>query len=321
MKTTEANIIPYDLYAKKENMFEEVLNGLRSTVKKIPSKYLYDEKGSELFERITEQVEYYPARTEIAILETYKAEIAHTVGPVSSLIEYGSGSSKKIKTLLNALHSLEEYIPIDISKDFLFESCLKLSLEFPHLKVKAVCGDYTYPLNLPLNKEGRKVVFFPGSTIGNFEPDEVSAFLHRTFHLLESGDGFIIGVDLKKDATILHEAYNDPNGITAEFNLNLLNRINRELHGNFQIEQFQHKAFYNNEKGKIEMHIQSLCDQTVNVGQEAIRFRKGEMIHTENSYKYSVQEFQTLIQNCGFSSIRVWTDREELFSVHYIEKS
>ena len=317
---TNSSVVAHDLYKKKENMLEEVLNGLCSPVKTIHAKYFYDEKGSELFEQITEQAEYYPTRTEISILENNKEEIAEMVGPVSTLIEYGSGSSRKIKTLLTSLHSLEEYMPIDISKEFLFQSCLKLSLEFPNLQVKAVCGDYMHPLTLPLDHSKRKVVFFPGSTIGNFEPDEVCEFLNRTCHLLDSGDGFLIGVDVKKDTAILNAAYNDQNGITKAFNLNVLNRLNQELGADFQVDQFEHFAYYNEAKGRIEMHLESTCEQHVAIGQQVISFQKGEKIHTENSYKYAVSEFQSIIQQCGFTPVKAWTDENEFFSVHYIEK-
>ncbi len=305
---------------KKDDMLEEVLNGLNSRDKTIHAKYFYDKMGSELFEQITETDEYYPTRTELSILEKYREEIAKRVGQVTTLIEYGSGSSKKIKTLLASLHSLKVYMPIDISKDFLFQSCLKLSLEFPELKIEAVCGDYMHPILLPLDHTKRKVVFFPGSTIGNFEPDELYDFLNRTYNLLNSGDGFIIGVDIKKETHILNAAYNDQRGVTKQFNLNVLNRINQELEANFQLDQFEHVAFYNEEKGRIEMHLKSLCDQQVTIKQNVIPFQKGERIHTENSYKYTIPEFQSMVYQCGFSPLEAWTDENKLFSVHYIEK-
>lgn len=315
-----SSVVEHDLYTEKNNMMNEVLDGLHSSPKTIYSKYFYDEKGSELFEKITETPEYYPTRTEISILETYKDEMAEMIGPVSILIEYGSGSSKKIRTLLASLHSLEEYIPIDISKDFLLQSCLKLSVEFPNIKVQAVCGDYMHSLNLPVNHSKRKVVFFPGSTIGNFDRGEVYAFLNRTWDMLQSGDGFIIGVDVKKEAPILHAAYNDQEGITKAFNLNVLNRLNQDLGTDFRMEQFEHVAFYNEEQGKIEMHLKSLCDQQVSIGTKVVSFRQGEHIHTENSYKYHVSEFQSIVRECGFTPLKAWTDEREWFSVHYMEK-
>jgi dimethylhistidine N-methyltransferase len=317
---TNANFVVHDIEIQKENMLEEVLSGLNSPVKTIHAKYFYDKKGSELFEQITETDEYYQTRTEIWILEKYRNEIADRVGHVTTLIEYGSGSSKKIKTLLASLHSLKRYMPIDISRDFLLESCLNLSVEFPELQIEAVCGDYMHPLSLPLDHSERKVVFFPGSTIGNFERNEVHDFLHRTSNLLNSGDGFIIGVDLKKDIRILNAAYNDSKGVTEAFNLNVLNRINHDLGANFQIDQFEHVAFYNEEKGRIEMHLKSTCDQQVTIGSHVITFQEGEHIHTENSYKYTVPEFQDMVHQCGFAPITVWTDEKQLFSVHYMEK-
>jgi dimethylhistidine N-methyltransferase len=314
------SVVVHDLDTKKDNILEEVLNGLNSPIKTIHAKYFYDKRGSELFEQITETDEYYQTRTEILILEKYTEEIAKRVGKMTTLIEYGSGSSKKIKTLLASLHSLKKYMPIDISRDFLLQSCLKLSLEFPELKIEAVCGDYMHPLLLPLDHTKRKVVFFPGSTIGNFEPNELYAFLNRTSNLLKSGDGFIIGVDVKKETHILNAAYNDRRGITKAFNLNVLNRINQELGSDFQVDQFEHVAFYNEEKGRIEMHLKSTHEQQVAIGPYVISFQKGEHIHTENSYKYTVPEFQAIVYQCGFDPLEAWMDENQLFSVHYMEK-
>ncbi|MCG1023624.1 L-histidine N(alpha)-methyltransferase [Sutcliffiella horikoshii] len=320
MRLLENNIQSYDFYIEKENMHDEIAKGLAAPVKTISSKFLYDHRGSELFEMITELEEYYPTRTERSIFNDKIQEITLAVGDVQTLIEYGSGSSNKIKALLHHFTSLKEYVPIDISRDFLFQSSLELAMQFPHITIKAVCGDYTAPLTLPLEPSGKKVIFFPGSTIGNFEPVDVRNFLMKSAQLLDEGDGFLIGVDTKKDLHTLESAYDDKKGVTAAFNLNLLTRMNRELGANFNEEQFEHLAYYNVEKGRIEMHLESQCDQQVIIGEHEFSFREGETIHTENSYKYSIDEFQTMALECGFRPSKVWTDVEEKFSVHYLEK-
>jgi len=320
MRLLENNIQSYDFYIEKENMRDEIVKGLSAPVKTISSKFLYDHKGSELFEMITELEEYYPTRTEMKIFNEKIQEITLSVGNVHTLIEYGSGSSNKIKALLHNFTSLKEYVPIDISREYLFQSSLELAMLFPHITIKAVCGDYTGPLTLPLEAEGKKVIFFPGSTIGNFEPVDVRKFLMKSAQLLEEGDGFLIGVDMKKDLLTLEQAYDDRKGVTSAFNLNLLTRLNRELGANFNEEQFEHLAYYNEEKGRIEMHLESQCNQTVKIGEREFSFVEGETIHTENSYKYAIGEFQTIALECGFKPNKVWTDEEEKFSVHYLEK-
>jgi len=320
MKTIKHRVESFDLYTAKENMEEDILQNLSQQQKQIPSKYFYDKRGSELFEQITQQEEYYPTQAETEIFLKASLSIARCTGPVHTLIEYGSGSSQKIKTLLSSFQSLKTYMPIDISKEFLLRSSEELSIQYPHLEVKAVCGDYTAPLELPLEGAGKKTIFFPGSTIGNFEPQEAKAFLVRSARLLNDGDGFIVGVDTKKDCKKLEAAYNDANGITAEFNVNVLRRINRELGANFDLDQFEHKAFYNGEKGRIEMHLRSKKEQKVQISNRLFEFKKNETIHTENSYKYSIEEFQLLVQQCGFIPVKVWTDENETFSVHYMEK-
>ncbi|MGD6781787.1 L-histidine N(alpha)-methyltransferase [Sutcliffiella horikoshii] len=320
MRLLENNIQSYDFYIDKENMRDEIVKGLSAPVKTISSKFLYDHRGSELFELITELEEYYPTRTEMKIFNEKIQEITMAVGDVHTLIEYGSGSSNKIKALLHNFTSLKEYVPIDISREYLFQSSLELAMLFPHIKIKAVCGDYTAPLTLPLEANGKKVIFFPGSTIGNFEQVEVRNFLMKSAKLLDDGDGFLIGVDTKKDTVTLERAYDDAKGITAAFNLNLLTRMNRELGANFNEDQFEHLAYYNEEKGRIEMHLESQRNQTVKIGENEFFFQEGETIHTENSYKYSIGQFHTMALECGFKPRKVWTDAEEKFSVHYLEK-
>ncbi|AZB42701.1 L-histidine N(alpha)-methyltransferase [Bacillus sp. FJAT-42376] len=319
MKTASQIIQFTDCGIGESRFLEEALEGLKQQKKTLPAKFLYDERGSELFEEITGLQEYYPTRTEIAILERIKKELADLVGPEAALIEFGSGSSRKINILLQAFENLSVYVPIDISKEFLYESCLNLSKNHPSLFIHAIAGDYTVPITLPPLRCRKKTAFFPGSTIGNFNPEEASRFLDTAAGMLDKGDGFLVGVDLKKDTNILNDAYNDSRGITAEFNLNLLKRMNRELGADFHIDAFRHHAFYNEEKGCIEMHIVSKEDQTVTISSESIVFKKEESIHTESSYKYEAAEFQSLALKSGFAAKKYWTDENQLFSIHYLE--
>lgn len=320
MNTLDNKVEYIDLYTSNANMEDEIKKGLSQSRKQITSKYFYDQRGSELFEMITKEREYYPTRAELEIFSTHVNEMSEAIGSVHTLIEYGSGSSRKIKALLDSLHTMEEYLPIDISKEFLLQSCNRLSSQFPNLNIKAICGDYTMPLLLPLESGKKRVIFFPGSTIGNFEPEDAKEFLLQSGDILAEGDGFLIGVDMKKDQAILEEAYNDRNGITAEFNKNVLTRLNVELGADFDVNQFKHIAFYNKDKGRIEMHLQSAIEQTVRIRGEEYHFKKGERIHTENSYKYSVSEFQQLSIQCGFRPLKSWSDKQDMFSVHYLVK-
>jgi len=313
-------VIGYDLYTPQQNMRLEVIEGLMREQKVLPAKYFYDHIGSQLFEQITQQPEYYPTRTELAILEQHRAEIARSIGDVHTLIEYGSGSSRKIQMLLETFTHLDTYMPIDISKDFLMESARQLSERYPALHIKAVCGDYSQSISLPVEESQKRVIFFPGSTIGNFEPEEAMRFLRHSSRILETGDGFLIGVDLKKSVDVLERAYNDAAGVTAAFNLNMLTHLNQMLEGTFDVTRFEHHAFYNEEKGRIEMHLRSQLDQLVQVGDVTVPFKQGETVHTENSYKYSKEEFETLARQSGFHSVNCWIDDDERFSVHYLEK-
>lgn len=313
-------VIGYDLYTPQQNMRLEVIEGLMREQKVLPAKYFYDHIGSQLFEQITQQPEYYPTRTELAILEQHRAEIAQSIGDVHTLIEYGSGSSRKIQMLLETFTHLDTYMPIDISKDFLMESARQLSERYPALHIKAVCGDYSQAISLPVEESQKRVIFFPGSTIGNFEPEEAMHFLRHSSRILESGDGFLIGVDLKKSTDVLERAYNDAAGVTAAFNLNMLTHLNQMLDGTFDVTRFEHHAFYNEEKGRIEMHLQSQLDQLVQVGDVTVPFKQGETVHTENSYKYSKEEFETLARQSGFHPVNCWIDDDKRFSVHYLEK-
>lgn len=307
--------------ADTDLMREEVIEGLRRDQKMVPSKYFYDEKGSRLFEQITRLDEYYPTRAELEIMKRHGAEMADLIGQGSTVIEFGSGSSKKTRYLLSELKKPTGYVPVDISADFLMEQAEKLRREFPKIPIQPLAADYTHPFSLSEELNGsKKVIFFPGSTVGNFRQGNARSFLLGSVDLLGNNGGLLIGVDMKKDPAILNRAYNDSKGITAQFNKNLLHRLNRELDANFEPDAFRHHAFYNEDEGRIEMHLVSKVDQTVTVAGEPIHFSKEESIHTENSYKYSPDEFQTLISE-AYTHVKMWTDSENLFSVHYFETS
>lgn len=313
-----------DLEPELEDFEEAVLRGLSGERKTLPCKFFYDQRGSQLFDKICDLDEYYPTRTEIALLERHKNDIAARMGENCHLIEFGSGSSIKIRILLRAVRGLAAYSAVDISKDHLLAATAGLAADFPHVTVTAVCADYTQPFEIspPQGKaNAKRVGFFPGSTIGNFTPKEAIRFLERAAGMLRRGGEMLMGVDLKKDVAVLEAAYNDSKGVTAEFNLNLLRRINRELAGGFDLRTFQHRSVYNAQMGRVEMHLASLRDQTVSVAGRAFRFTAGESIHTENSCKYTVEEFQDIADQAGFEPVTVWIDDDKLFSVHYLRVS
>lgn len=301
-------------------IYEDVVEGLRRAQKTLPCKYFYDERGSQLFDAICELDEYYPTRTETAILQGCMGEIAERLGDDCRLVEYGSGSSTKTRLILDGVAGLRVYVPVDISRDHLHATARRLSCDYPRLTISPVCADYTRPFSLPhaTEKIASTAVFFPGSTIGNFDPEEAEEFLAAIARLVGPGGGLLIGVDLKKDPGVLHAAYNDAKGVTAEFNLNALRHINRMLDADFDLGSFRHHAFYNEELGRIEMHLRSETDQTVTVGHERFHFREGETIHTECSYKYSLPQFAALAGKAGFAVEQVWTDPEERFSVQWL---
>ncbi len=295
----------------------DVVAGLTATPKRLLPKYFYDGAGSALFEQITELPEYYPTRREIGILEEHAGDIAALIPPGAALVEFGSGSSTKTRTVLSTAASLAAYVPVDISAQFLQQQAAELRREYPKLAVLPVAADFTRPFELPdAVRIMPRVGFFPGSTIGNFEPHEAAAFLRHAGRILGRGATFIVGVDLIKDTQVLQKAYNDPQGVTAKFNLNLLARINRELGAKFNLECFEHHAFFNRERSRIEMHLASLKRQRIKVCGECIDFRAGETIHTENSYKYSVASFGALARGAGWTPTTVWTDPDNYFSVH-----
>lgn len=320
MALTHARVSFHDLQSDPGNFIDDVIAGLSQPRKALSPKYFYDQRGCELFEAICDLPEYYPTRTEMAIMQVNVREIAQRLGPDSALIEYGSGSGRKTRVLISALKPIA-YVPIDIAGEQLKASALTLSATFPELRIIAVCADYSRPLALPdVDALGarRRIVYFPGSTIGNFTVPEAQQFLHHARRVVGAGGAMLVGVDLKKNHGLLHAAYNDAQGVTAAFNVNLLARINRELGANFDLSAFRHQAFYDAAAGRIEMHLESLKDQQVTVGGNVFAFRAGETIHTENSCKYSVGEFQALARAAGFEPEACWTDPRQLFSVHYL---
>lgn len=313
------NVTLYDLHPPLEDFRAEVLAGLTQTQKSISPKFLYDKQGAELFDQICTLEEYYLTRTEMMLLRTHAEEIAQLVGN-GALIEFGSGSSQKIRIILDAMSNLPIYVALDISRQHLQESCLDLAEAYPGLKTIAICTDYTQPVqlpNLPAIQDHHKVGFFPGSSIGNLQPEEAIGFLKNTVTLLQPHGGLLIGVDLKKNKDILEPAYDDSQGISAAFALNFLVRANRELGTNFDLNHFTYRAFYN-PVGRIEMYIVSLKEQTVHLDGIEIPFVEGELLRTEYSYKYSVEEFQELAQYAGLQPKQVWVDPQQLFSLHYL---
>jgi dimethylhistidine N-methyltransferase len=269
-------------------ILKEVVAGLSKSQKELPSKYFYDERGSQLFDQICQLQEYYPTRTELAIMKNYIDEISDVLGEDLMFIEYGSGSSEKIKIILDHIKGIRVYVPIDISGDHLIKSAAQIAARYKHIEIIPLCADYSKPFIIPESQKTirHKIVYFPGSTIGNFHPPEAVTFLSRIVNVVGKDGGLIIGVDLKKDNDVLYKAYNDQQGITAAFNLNQLNHINNVLNTNFDLNAFEHDAFYNSEKGRIEMHLVSKSDQTVQLNGSVIDFKKGETIWTESSYKY-----------------------------------
>jgi L-histidine Nalpha-methyltransferase len=313
--------IPHKAQASQQETSDfaaEVVRGLTAVPKRVPAKYFYDDAGSLLFERITDLPEYYPTRCEMSILQEHAAEIARLIPAGAALVELGSGSNKKVRIVLRAAPALAAYVPVDICREMVEREATELRADFPWLKVLPVAADFTQDFDLPSEAKAARVRvgFFPGSTIGNFEPHDAAAFRRHAGRILGPGAGLIIGVDLIKSAEVLKAAYNDEAGITARFNLNLLRRINRELGGTFKLDSFEHHAFYNRERNRVEMHLASLKRQKVKVAGETVDFRAGETIHTENSYKYSVESLAVLARGVGWLPAAVWTDADNYFSIH-----
>jgi len=299
---------------------EEALAGLTAEKKTLPPKLFYDQRGAELFEEICELPEYYLTRSELEILRCRSGEIANLAGPECAVIEYGSGAGIKARLLLDALENPVAYVPVDISQSQLMHVAEDISAEYPALSVIPVCADYTQRFDLPKlpHEERKRLAFFPGSTIGNFHPREAVEFLKHIRNLVGNDGAMVLGVDRAKDKTLLDAAYNDAAGLTAEFNLNMLKRLNRDIRAEFDLESFEHVAFYNAEEGRVEMHLRSRRPQTICVGGEPIHFEEGETIWTESSYKYSRAALDRLIDESGFRLGKLWTDSSERFWVAYL---
>jgi dimethylhistidine N-methyltransferase len=307
-----------DLEPAPADLVAEAIRGLGGSPKTLPCKLFYDKHGSDLFEAICELPEYYPTRTEIGILRRHLREIAEAIGPRVQLVELGSGSSTKTRILLDALVDPVAYSPIDISREHLWESAERIQAAYPDLQVQAVCSDYIEPFQIPdpERRPERRVVFFPGSTIGNFHAPEARRFLARIADAVGVGGGLLIGADLRKSEDVLVAAYDDAQGVTAEFNLNLLHRLNREANADFAVDQFEHRSVWNDAMGRVEMHLVSRVEQRVSVGGRTFDFAAGETIHTECAYKYRVAELADLAD--GFELRRVWMDDRRQFSVQYL---
>jgi L-histidine N-alpha-methyltransferase len=302
----------------------EVLHGLATVPKTLPPKLFYDAAGAALFERITELPEYYVTRAELEVVQAHARDIATLAGEQCALIEYGSGAGIKVRLLLDAFtdasHPIAAYVPIDISREQLADVASRIAAEYPTIPVHPVCADYTASLRLPdLPQRARRVAFFPGSTIGNFHPTEAAAFLRRVRRTVADDGVLVLGVDRRKDAATLHAAYDDAAGVTAEFNLNMLRRLNRELHADFDLGRFRHRAIFNETASRVEMHLVSLEAQVVHVAGERVAFDAGETIWTENSYKYDRETLDTLVTSAGFRITRLWTDVAERFWVAYLD--
>ena len=306
--------------AETNSFLHDVVTGLSAQPKWMAAKHFYDAEGSRLFERIMELPEYYPTRSEMQTLRTNAAALAALIPEGAALVEFGSGSTAKIRILLEAAPHIAAYVPVDISAEYLEEQAAELRRDFPRLKILPVAADFTKPFDLPSSvRKLARVGFFPGSTIGNFEPLAAVAFLRNAARILGAGASLIIGVDLVKDEETLNAAYNDAAGVTAAFNLNLLTRINREADGDFDVDAFSHRAFFNTVRERIEMHLVSLKQQRVTVGEHVFEFAPGETIHTENSYKYSFDGFRDLARQAGWLEQALWTDGGGNFSVRFLK--
>ncbi len=308
---------------ENDDELEEIVDGLLLPEKTISPKYFYDERGSQLFEKITELPEYYPTETELGIMRDSIEEIVALVGEQASLIEFGSGSSLKTRILLAHLDKLAAYVPVDISEEQLRASATELRADFPDLEVLPVVADFTRPFDLPSPTVMplKNLVYFPGSTIGNFTNEAALSLLEVMHQEAGAGGALLIGVDLQKDPEIIKRAYNDSAGVTAEFNLNMLRHINREYGANFNLDHYSHSAEYNQDEGRIELRLIADTAQQVNIGNEQIHIKKNEGILTEYSHKYTLESFARMAAKAGFEVKRVWMDEKKLFSVQYLERS
>ena len=297
----------------------EILSGLQQTPKKLPSKYFYDQRGSQLFDRICEVDEYYVTRTELAIMRDFAPQMAAQIGRGVMLIEYGNGSSVKTRLLLNHLEDLAAYVPVDISRKHLEQACARLAGDYPALEVIPVSADFTTPFDIPtpVCEPTHTAVYFPGSTIGNFSAQQAERLLSQIATQCGAGGGLLIGIDLQKDPNLLVAAYNDSQGVTAEFNLNLLRRVNRELDGNFQMDRFRHRAIYDTTDHRIEMYLESLEPQSISIANQVFSLAEGEMICTEYSHKYTTNGFARMAEDAGLTLQRQWSDEHHRLAVLY----
>jgi dimethylhistidine N-methyltransferase len=306
--------------AASDSFAEHVVSGLGESPKWLSAKYFYDAVGSDLFEQITALPEYYPTRTELQILRDNARAISAFIPLAAALVEFGAGSSRKARILLEAAPQVAAYVPVDISAEFLAQEAASVRRDVAHVAVLPVAADFTRDFDLPQQIRNRpRVGFFPGSTIGNFEPQDATEFLRQAGRILGTGATMIVGVDRIKDAAVLTAAYDDAAGVTAKFNLNILRRMNRELSGDFDLAAFRHRALYNAAEHRIEMHLESLRAQTVRVAGRNFSFAKGETIHTENSYKYTIDSFRALAQEAGWKPVATWTDANDWFAVHVLK--
>ena len=314
---TKNPTIVVDLLADTNNTLLQITHGLQKDQKELPCKLFYDERGSKLFERICRLHEYYPTRTETAIMQQNVHEVVDLVGHGAMLIEYGSGSSSKVRILLDHLPEVAAYVPVDISKEQLFMAAQGLKRDYAELEIIPVSADYNNLFELPIigKKVFHKLAYFPGSTIGNFYPIQAIDFMRNIADVVGPGGGLLIGTDLQKDTKVLNKAYNDRAGVTAAFNLNMLIHINAEFGADFNVDQFKHFAFYNEELGRIEMHLISQANQTAHIVGEAFNFKEGESILTEVSYKYTLEGFAEMAYEAGFVVIEAWVDPKNYFSV------
>lgn len=316
-ETSRRKAIVHDLNPGADDFRAAVIEGLARPDRALPCRFLYDARGSALFDAICELPEYYPTRTEMGILRDNAEAIADHMGADTQLVELGSGSSTKVRILLDALELPHSYVPIDISREHLTGAAQAIQDAYPDLRVEAICADFSQDIRLPAHL-ARRLGFYPGSTIGNFTPDEAREFLKLWNRRLGPGAAMLVGVDLRKDASIIEPAYDDAEGVTAQFSLNLLARANRELGANFDLDSYRHQARYDAETGRVAIHLRSLADQTVRIGDEAFFIGADETIHIEDSWKYSLEGFRALAREAGFAPLDYWTDAEKLFSVHLL---
>jgi len=305
---------------RHSSFLKDCIHGLSQSKKSLPCKYFYDEKGSQLFDQICELEEYYVTRTETNLMQQHSAEMGECLGERVMLIEFGSGSSIKTRFLLEQLISPAAYVPVDISREHLMSSAERISGEFPEIEVLPVCADFThtFPLPKPKTRPSHNAVYFPGSTIGNFEPECAFQILESISQLCGKQGGLLIGIDLQKESSVLERAYDDPHGVTAEFNLNLLHRMNRELDAEIVVDQFDHHVRYNEQLGRVEIYVRSTTQQTLEIGDHSFKLEEGELIHTENSHKYTVEGFSKIAAKAGWTLRKSWTDSRNYFAILHL---